>query len=660
MPEMLLVQTSAGNFFVSPHTLIKVALGEGRYAEKYAHDLNEGDMVLVSKEYVRLPVTLEEVDAILCDNLPRYRNTFANMFEFNSRGERIPRLRCELIRGLGAKRIVQEEKAKTLKESGDYEPAEYAAMTGKIAEVIENARTPETIRGWLRGDILAPSELSVLAKLSVINGVFADMAREESDFAKSYAVYVTIRRGVMRGIASPKAVGAGQTAQHEHTGRTRIKDALGIVRNHFISEIDEQVVAASAGKIIPLEKKSGECAPAGEGVFPKKIVTTKLERVNMEEVYALYLIASEMMQKLTEKYYNVDFITADLILYLLCKQLNLKHPDSRMLLRFYEELPEKAQNTLRLMAADLMSEIEQGGENLPVPGQHAQNLLNMLERSLRVLPSLYHASHEAFGEWVRANFVEKADRKKRRELERKLEKIEDKLKRKYNIDKNYSKKLVLEAYRGLRRVMLIMGNPILIDPYTYKEDAEKKAGMNFFTRNEVVSIAKKYGIEEFIGLIEKNFLSEDSFLLNEFRKRNKANEKAAAELLREDTEERRKAVDALAERGEACYHVLAAMALSPRVPDYVLNSILEVFSRVASPRCLEVLVLLEGQSLREPIRDKVAEVFGRIADNEKNHPLVRQLARDFFEHATMYSKMPKSPLRPAQPNTNKKPTPLIR
>ncbi|MEM4389925.1 MAG: hypothetical protein QXG98_04650 [Candidatus Micrarchaeia archaeon] len=658
MPDRLLIQTSAGNFFVSPHEIVKVAVGEGRYAEKYAYDLNEGDMVLVSKEYIKLPVTLEQVDAILYDNLPRYRDTFAVLFELNRNGERIPRLRCELIRGLGAKQIVREERAKTLKEEGDYEPAEYAVMTDKIKEFIGGARTPETIRAWLRGEVIAPSEAEILAALSAVNPVFEEMARDGSPFAESYAVYVTIRRGVMRCIAQIKAAGTGQPSAHrEPTGKVRIKDALSIVRNHFLSDIDEQIAAASIGKITEVNGKGEKCAPTGEGVFPKKIISAKLEHTRMEEVYALYLISNEMMQKLIEKYYNVDFITANLILCLLCERLGIKHPDSNEFIEFYNQLPEKAQSTFKEIAADLMGEIERGSEL--VPGQQAQNLLNAFERSLRVLPKLYFTSHEVFRDWARAKFTGQADRKERKELERKLEKIEDKLKRKYNIDKNYSKKLLLEAYRGLRRIMLMMGIPLVMDPYRYKEEAEK-IGMKFFTRDEAAAIARKFGIEWFIPLIEKNFLSEEPFLLAGFRERNKANEEAAAKLSAVDALERRQAIEALVRKGEACYHVLTTIALSPRVPDDTLNSILDVFASVASPRCLEALILLERKHRPEKTRDKIAEVFGRIASNEKNHPLIRQLAQNFFEHATRHSKVIELPARSLQPATNKKPTPIPR
>ncbi|MBI2146907.1 hypothetical protein HYU19_00340 [Candidatus Woesearchaeota archaeon] len=241
---LYLVKTEAGTTMLSQRQQAYVRSPLGGYVRKEPEFLAEGDIVIFEKEHAA--IALDTIDEALERRDDRYARAKDLLFEKNSQGVYVPRLRTNLLRGLAFGSAAEELgspvgtlggvpedhlEEKILKEGQrDVSVAAYRASAdlvhGRVAEYAQTIRKEgvswDTVLNWLRGNVVAPQNKQLLYALSPIHdqlGAWAASFHGNGEIAQAYHVYTGIRQSVMAYLAEPANKGLGTGSGEERRKR---------------------------------------------------------------------------------------------------------------------------------------------------------------------------------------------------------------------------------------------------------------------------------------------------------------------------------------------------------------------------------------------------------------------------------------------------------
>lgn len=311
-----MIETTALNTFVHPSSDVYVQFGVNQYVRKKARDIQEGDRIVVSVESIdKKP---EEVYAVLSQHSLRYALAEQFLFETNSKGEKIPRLRTGIFRGL-ADETIPNHSAKILKDDDDFDPAAYDTVADTLEGIVSVHR--KTVRNnWLQGSVIAPEDWSNFQALSAIGG------REGDEFEKIYAsfnqplgfhaaykLYVGLHSAVMSYLSKRTETSPnGSCTKSPQTSRGVFSPEIEAVVSSFFSEINSERIAVRVTKIhtIDGDKSAQSYKKPDPGLFKGIISDPSLPSTPMQEIekrwYLLQAGIMELLNRQIELYDNIS------------------------------------------------------------------------------------------------------------------------------------------------------------------------------------------------------------------------------------------------------------------------------------------------------------------------------------------------------------------
>ena len=251
-----LVQTSLGNTLLSSGSKALVNLVGETYLPVSVDHLKEGQMILYLKEHI--DKTLEEVEPVL-QKSARYVTARDAMHATDGKGNRITRLRRDLITSFGKEAGVENLEARLYGAKGDFDEGEYGKMIDRVEAVLKDAGVEHqyhrtTLKSWLDGSTLAPLDWAVFDALAKQSLVFAEYSAPEKQLKEHYSLYVTVRKGIMHYLAS-KGKEPPKSHQPEKERKRKggsLKLEIDLVVEEFMEDISAQYALAQVTSIKPL------------------------------------------------------------------------------------------------------------------------------------------------------------------------------------------------------------------------------------------------------------------------------------------------------------------------------------------------------------------------------------------------------------------------
>jgi len=259
--EKYLVKTTMGNSLLRPNDNVYVKIGNNDFLKKSVYDLNSGENIIFTKPFAK--TRLEDVEPLLWKS-PRYARANETIHQINSRGDKIPKLRIMLLKGLVPMVGLDPELLgdKIMKQGGcDFTTDEYNAMASRLHDIMANGNyniTEWGVMNWIKGDVLAPRKWQAFDILKKINPEF-EQFNIYDDNPKSiyfnYRIYVTIRQGIMRFLNKCKGEDTGQdTSEYKSEAKIHISPEYQIILNHFIGDLTENYATARVTSVSKLDK----------------------------------------------------------------------------------------------------------------------------------------------------------------------------------------------------------------------------------------------------------------------------------------------------------------------------------------------------------------------------------------------------------------------
>jgi len=235
---------------------------EDHYTRIDAKYLNEGQRVRFERKYISR--TLDEIDALLAVRSDRYRYAKAALFERNESGMHIPKLRCNIIRGIES--FSQDLEDRILRSNGaDFNIADYRLFTDLVHDVLvrfaasRGLKAPvwETALHWVRGQVVSPANAMFYAALADINPYFMELFHDFNEggaLKDAYEYYMKVRRGLM---AWRAPAGATQEAQQGWSDKKigTLDQERQIVMEELGTDINSQFIDAVVLKVERVRKK---------------------------------------------------------------------------------------------------------------------------------------------------------------------------------------------------------------------------------------------------------------------------------------------------------------------------------------------------------------------------------------------------------------------
>lgn len=310
-----MIETTALNTFVHPNSDVYVQFGTNQYVRKKARDVQEGDRIVVSIDSIdKKP---EEVYAVLSQHSLRYALAEQFLFETNNKGEKIPRLRTGIFRGL-TDICIPNRNAKIVKDDDDFDPTTY----GTVANTLEGLVTvhEKTVRNnWLQGSVIAPEDWSNFHALSAIGGREGDTFEEiyasfnqPLGFHAAYKLYVGLHSAVMSYLSKrTETFPSNSSTRSSQTSRGIFSPEIEAVVSSFFSEIDSERIAVRVIKIhsIDGDKSAQPYKKPEPGLFKGIITDPSLSSIPMQEIekrwYLLQAGIVELLTRQAEVYDNI-------------------------------------------------------------------------------------------------------------------------------------------------------------------------------------------------------------------------------------------------------------------------------------------------------------------------------------------------------------------
>jgi len=244
--ELLLIETGLVNTVANANNWAYVRVGD-QYVRKQVRDLHEGDMVVIDNHSINK--TLDDVIPTLEKSL-RYRLARDELFERNSKGIWIPKLRTQLMRGL-----TSDLESTILLETGDFDLGDYDTFQERVMETGVGVQK-KTVKSWLKGDRIAPRSWLDLRALSAINPIFekyADSEGNDRGFHAAYQLYTGTHQVIMQYIARRTREDGTKRSETSKPGALgRYGPEIELVVDQFLREVDRNRSATAISRIKPL------------------------------------------------------------------------------------------------------------------------------------------------------------------------------------------------------------------------------------------------------------------------------------------------------------------------------------------------------------------------------------------------------------------------
>jgi len=271
LQNLVLVQSTLGNSIVPSDFMASLHIAEGApRAEKRAADLQKGEMAWWHKQGIDLKesgITVDTIDSILIEGSPRYLSAKQALHAERDK-TLITKFRHDLIRGVAQHAGVSKEnlEQKLFREGDqDFTQDEYARMNNYVGDFLEQHMDRprygrSTVRGWLKGEVLAPDDWEVFEVLAEQVPEFASYSNPKSEggLKDHYKIYKVLRSGTLAYLSNQ---GAGKRKNKERklmAGESiALAQELDLVLSEFAEEIDDVYLAALILNVRPLRPGEG-------------------------------------------------------------------------------------------------------------------------------------------------------------------------------------------------------------------------------------------------------------------------------------------------------------------------------------------------------------------------------------------------------------------
>lgn len=550
MAGTIFIETTVLNSFLGEESDVYVKIGQ-HFVRKKGKDLQEGDKIVVKTE--NIDKDPEEVYAVLDQQSLRYQLAKKVLFEDNSQGQAITRLRTLLWRGMADSKIADLER-KVLLEGDDFEQREYRDVAEVLSDVVDVRK--ETVRRWLQGEVIAPENWENFNTLFSIGGnegnefaVIYNSKDQNIGFHAAYQLYVGLRSSIMSYLA--KRTGEGRSQSQKHTGQRntsqkgKFTPEIEAVVRMFIDEIDYHYVAARITMIKTLEKgteKSLEKEQPDPNLS-KGIVATKPNHgiaLPMQLIRDTHYVLQTAFIDVLNTYVNklrkdgqlnikdseVDFyIFNNFIVYILAQFL----PEDRSIqhglkiIQINTTTNMVREELLRERSHQFMEDLCAGkiDELCQMNAGTITGLIDTINQYGSALPKSYYEMRAstiqmnlAFQRAIDPNSERKEKREAKREEDQLRQKIttlegyllkEYKLSNKKSIFMRYHIANILSIFdtydRSLKNARELISNPTML---LEAKNRYMEGGMQFFTRDETLFLLARAGYQNLITVYDKN------------------------------------------------------------------------------------------------------------------------------------------------------------
>jgi hypothetical protein len=273
-PFIASVSTSVGNILIPSTSMVYVEAYKGRYIPKPVCELNPGEMAVFKKEGIDLDLE-SDVEPILIQS-PRYRATLPHLFDLDG-PEPVTRFSKELKKGVEGDIADQITRA-TVETCVDRMEAVAAVIQAVLAAHRISRSIGHIKNGWLAGETVAPKDFpQIFAALGVgmPSTAFSALACSE-EFARQYALHMTLRRAIMRNLSliiAGNGKGPASTPGEKHDSGIDTHPELRMVVEHFAHRIDEKFATI---RVFGVKKAEGDGEIRG-GQLYKGLVTDEAD-----------------------------------------------------------------------------------------------------------------------------------------------------------------------------------------------------------------------------------------------------------------------------------------------------------------------------------------------------------------------------------------------
>lgn len=280
-----LISTTLGTCMLPASSSAFLQIDGKTVRKKPLRDVKEGDTVLFHAKCI--DTTLEQIEPAL-EQSTRY-TTARDALHVVSSGKRITKLRYDLITALApeCKLSVETLEDKLFQRNADFTDEEYKSLASTLREKIHHSTDEkdtyniETIKNWLRGETIAPEEWTVFDQLETAFEHFRAWNKppDEGGLKEHYKLYITVRKGVQRYLAT-KGASQKTTKERKTTNGPHISldQEIQLVINMFVDDVTEEYKAARITSIRKIsgkeEDKTVQLTQPQRTMSPPGIVTT--------------------------------------------------------------------------------------------------------------------------------------------------------------------------------------------------------------------------------------------------------------------------------------------------------------------------------------------------------------------------------------------------
>ncbi len=583
------VETTGGNVVYNGNDQVTVQVNPTSYLRKKVSDLNTGELVVYDVRHVK--TSLEDVEPYF-NRSPLYARAETFVFENNSRGIPIPKLRIALMRALGNRGFFQTSNLEDrimdeLTPDGrvvkDFALEEYEAAANYVKNVLENNLRPQeyayisaegSIKAWLTGKTLAPRDHKVFGLLKREFGSsfdsFLSHPEDNSGFYKNYRIRTVLRQQVGKMLNSWKGeCNLEEREKYEKRKITDVKREVDSIRSGLLKDVTDDLKLV---RVTDIERRVEGQEPQrrtrflGEGVVRGMINELRGSMVNYSEVFedmdVLKGFFKELMMKSVDtplSFSNVydlgDFVLPNFLdifgemldpemEYLRDKkEAYISYLSSRTFdTTWKQETKEDFKNRSYDMIKKFIEKATEMTLNCEIDSKYGYqegttfNLLTSFFRTRRVLPRILLEHLKRHQEMLFS--IRDHDLSKRKDLEKRILLVNEEMFRRYEIKfnkygirvnggefltdfignliagspQNYVEDILVANERGVKPATAYIEAVKDKGIFPYLIKGFKREGIKLRSREDVLSILKKYALEQIVDLRKEDFVADDIYM----------------------------------------------------------------------------------------------------------------------------------------------------
>ncbi len=306
--RFFLIETTLGNTILPASSKTLVNIIENTYAHKEVSDLAIGERVLYRKDAINKP--LEEIEAVLLES-PRYAAADGALHKIQFE-KKISRFRHDLILSIAASCNITKDnlEQKIFKvDENDFSDSQYAAMEGQVLSILEPYefkhpyKNATTIRNWLNGQTKAADDWDVFSKLSEVYPLFEEWVNPNTALEKEHELYTTVRRTIMRYIASKGKEKQAKIGKHPKGNGPGLSIApeIDLVVSEFFGDVSSEYSLARILSIKPIEPNPSirsNATPAislSDGITTPKNAKANIRALSTKELYDAHNVVRDVL-----------------------------------------------------------------------------------------------------------------------------------------------------------------------------------------------------------------------------------------------------------------------------------------------------------------------------------------------------------------------------